>query len=79
VLWNPQVLRSGSSFGVRTNRFGFNIVGTAGIPIVVEASTNLAGAPWTVLQSCTLTNGLIYFSDSQWANYRSRFYRFRSP
>lgn len=78
VLWNPQA-QTNTSFGVRTNRFGFNVVGTAGIPIVVEASTNLAGAPWTVLQNCTLTNGSIYFSDSQWANYRSRFYRFRSP
>ncbi len=79
VLWNPQAQTHDGSFGVRTNRFGFNIVGTAGIPFVVEASTNLAGAPWTVLQSCTLTNGLIYFSDSQWTNYCSRFYRFRSP
>ncbi len=41
------------------NRFGFNVTGTAGIPIVVEASTNLAGGGWTSLRSCTLTNGSI--------------------
>ncbi|MGH7993148.1 MAG: leucine-rich repeat domain-containing protein [Limisphaerales bacterium] len=79
VLWNPRAQTGDGSFGLRTNRFGFDISGTANIPIAVVASTNPAGGPWTVLQSCTLTNGLIYFSDPQWANYRARFYRFRSP
>jgi len=79
VLWNPQAQTSDANFGVRTNRFGFTITGTTNIPIVVEATTNLAGAPWTMLQSCTLTNGLVYFSDPQWTNYPSRFYRIRSP
>jgi len=27
----------------------------------------------------TLTGGASYFSDAQWTNYPSRFYRFRSP
>jgi hypothetical protein len=67
---------SHASFGVQQNRFGFNITGTAGIPIVVEASST---GLWAPLQSCTLTNGLIYFSDPQWTNYSSRFYRIRSP
>jgi len=75
MLWNPQA----QAAGVRTNGFGFNITGTTNIPIVVEASTNLQGASWTSLQSCTLTNGSIYFSDPQWTNYPTRFYRIRSP
>jgi hypothetical protein len=75
MLWNPQA----QAAGVRANRFGFNITGTTNIPIVVEASTNLASASWTALQTCTLTNGLIHFSDPQWANYPARFYRLRSP
>jgi hypothetical protein len=75
VLWNPQA----QNLGVLANQFGFNITGTTNIPIVVEAATNLAGAPWTVLRSCALTNGLICFSDPQWTNYPSRFYRIRSP
>jgi hypothetical protein len=75
VLWNPQAQVA----GVRTNRFGFTISGTAGIPIVVEACTNLASASWISLQSCTITNGSIYFSDPQWTNYPRRFYRMRSP
>jgi hypothetical protein len=79
VLWNPAIQSTNASFGGRTNRFGFNIVGTPNIPIVVEASTHLQGASWTSLQSCSLTNGSIYFSDPQWTNYRGRFYRLRSP
>jgi hypothetical protein len=79
VLWNPQIQTSDASFGVRTNRFGFNITGTTNIPIVVEGSTNLPSASWTSLQSCTITNGSIYFSDPQWTNYPTRFYRIRSP
>jgi hypothetical protein len=79
VLWNPLILTSGLKFGVRTNRFGFNIIGTTNIPIVVEACTDAANASWTPLQSCTLTNGSIYFADSQWSNYPRRFYRIRSP
>jgi len=79
VLWNPQAQTSDGDFGVRANGFGFNIAGTANIPIVVEAATNLTSASWMPLQSCTLTNGLIYFSDPQWTNYRARFYRVRWP
>ncbi|MGH7953958.1 MAG: hypothetical protein ACREFE_18830 [Limisphaerales bacterium] len=77
-MWNPQAQTSDGSFGVQNNQFGFNITGTRNIPIVVEASTNLGGT-WTPLQACTVTNGSIYFSDSQWINYPNRFYRIRSP
>jgi hypothetical protein len=79
MLWKAQVQTSGGSLGVRTNSLGFNIIGTAGIPIVVEGCTSLAGASWTTLQACTLTNGSIYFSDPQCTNYPARFYRIRSP
>ena len=79
VLWNPQPQLGDGSFGVQTNHFGFNITGTTNIPIVVEACTNLATASWTSLQSCTLSNGSIYFSDAAWTNYAARFYRIRSP
>jgi hypothetical protein len=79
VLWNPQALTGDGRFGVGSNGFGFSIAGTTNIPVVVEGATNLTGAPWTTLQTCTLTNGLVYFSDPQWTNYPSRFYRIRSP
>jgi hypothetical protein len=77
-LWNPQPQTSDGDFGVRTNRFGFNIIGTVGIPIVVEAATNMVGS-WIPLQSASLTNGQFYFSDPQWTNHPGRFYRIRSP
>jgi hypothetical protein len=78
VLWNPLVEVDDASFGLSQNRFGFNITGTPNIPLVIEATTNLA-AQWVPLQSSTLTNGRIYFSDAQWTNYPSRLYRIRSP
>ena len=78
-LWNPQAQTTDGSFGVRQNQFGFNIAGTPDIPLVIEASAALPAASWIPLHTCTLTNGLLYFSDPQWTNYSSRFYRIRSP
>jgi hypothetical protein len=74
-LWNPLM----QSSGVGPAGFGFNITGTADIPIVVEGCTNFANATWVPLQSLNLTNGAFYFSDPSWTNYSSRFYRIRSP
>jgi len=79
VLWDPEIQTGDASFGVSNHQFGFNITGTATIPIMVEASTNLASSVWTPLQTLTLTNGSFYFSDPQWTNYSSRYYRIRSP
>jgi hypothetical protein len=79
ALWNPVAQTTDSNFGIKSNRFGFNVTGTTDIPIVVEASTNAMGASWTPLLNGTLTNGSIYFSDPQWTNYPKRFYRIRSP
>lgn len=78
LLWNPQAQTTDGSFGVSSNGFGFNITGTTNIPFVVEAAASLGG-PWVSLQSVSLTNGSYFFSDPQWTNYSSRFYRFRSP
>lgn len=77
MLWNPQVQTD--SVGVGANGFGFNITGTPDIPIVIEATTSLTAQSWAGLQNCTLTNGLVHFSDPQWASYSGRFYRIRSP
>ena len=78
-LWNPQPLTSDSTFGVQTNRFGFNITGTSGLVVVVEACTNPANPSWLPLQTNTLASGSSYFSDPNWADYPGRFYRLRSP
>jgi hypothetical protein len=47
VLWNPLIQTGNGNFGVQNNQFGFDITGTTNIPIVVEASTNLANPVWT--------------------------------
>jgi hypothetical protein len=75
-LWNPLIQTSGPGFGIGPAGFGFNITGTTNIPIVVEATTNLANGPWVPLQSL---NGVFYFSDPNWTNYAARNYRIRSP
>ena len=79
VPWNPQIQTGGPGFGEQNNQFGFNITGTSNIPIVVQASANLASPVWTPLQSLTLTNGLFYFSEPLQTNGSGRFYRISAP
>ena len=82
ALWflpNPLILENLSSFGVKSNEFGFIISWATNIPVVVEARTNLDDTTWTPVSTNTLTNGSSYFSDAQWTNYPGRFYRLRSP
>jgi uncharacterized membrane protein len=64
---------------VRSNQFGYTITGTTNLSIVVETCTNLTSPDWMPLQTCTLTNGPIYFSDPAWRSYPMRFYRTRLP
>jgi len=77
VLWNAQV--EPGSYGVRTNQFGFNITGSSNLVIVIEATTNLANPNWYPLQTNTLNGSPLYFTDPQWTNYSSRFYRVTWP
>lgn len=67
------------SFGVRTNRFGFNINWASGRVVVVEACTNLNTTNWLPIVTNTMGGGPCYFSDPQWTNYVGRYYRIRSP
>lgn len=78
VLWNAVMQTSSPSFGVGPNGFGFTIQGSANLPVVIEASTNLASG-WFPLQSLTLPNGQYSFSDPDSANHPTRFYRLRWP
>src|SRR6202034_1112059 len=79
VLWNPTIQASGANFGMQSNQFGFDITGTTNIPIVVQACTNLAQPIWVPLQSLTLTNGLVHFSEPFQSNTPARFYRIAAP
>ena len=75
----PLILNHSSSFGVKTNQFGFIISWATNVPVVIEASTNLANPTWSPVATNTLISGTSYFSDPQWTNYPARFYRLRSP
>jgi hypothetical protein len=82
ALWflpKPLVLNHSSSFGVKTNRFGFIISWATNIPVVVEACADLLSPTWSPVGTNTLTDGWSYFSDPQWTNYPTRLYRLRSP
>ena len=75
ALWLPQIQTSDGYFGIQTNQFGFNINWASGQTVVVEACTNLLNPVWQPIQTNTLMNSSVYFSDSQWTNYPSRYYR----
>jgi hypothetical protein len=77
--WNPTVQTAEPTFGVKSNQFGFRITASTNLFLVIEAATNLSSPGWQPLQTCTLTNGSLYFSDPTWTNFNRRFYRFRAP
>jgi hypothetical protein len=47
--------------------------------VVVESCTDLSQPVWSPLQTNMLTSSSWYFSDPQWTNYPSGFYRANSP
>jgi hypothetical protein len=79
ALWLPKVDANPETFGVHTDRFGFIISWAGERTVIVEARTNLAKGAWIPLSTNTLTDGSFYFSDPQWTNYPSRFYRLHAP
>ena len=64
--------------GIRSYGFAFTISWATNVPVVVEASANLANPVWVPLRTNALTGGWSYFFDPKWTNYPSRFYRVRS-
>jgi hypothetical protein len=62
------------SLGFASNHFGFNITGTAGQSIIVEASPDLAN--WIPVATNLLSTAPLYFSD-QTPKSGQRFYRAR--
>jgi len=82
ALWAlpyPLILNNGQGFDVQTNGFAFIISWATNISVVVEACTDLVNPDWSPVATNTLTGGSSYFSDPDWTNYPSRFYRLRSP
>jgi hypothetical protein len=79
ALWLPKVLAADSSFGVKSNQFGFSIAWSSGQTVVIQAATNLSNPIWIPLTTNSLTRGTCYFSDPLWTNYPRRFYRLTTP
>ncbi|MGA2855083.1 MAG: hypothetical protein ABSE90_13255 [Verrucomicrobiota bacterium] len=69
----PQVRIGSGSFGVRTNRFVFNIGGNGNLVVVVEARTNLADPVFTASArrngSGNFTKALIRFAKAGGKNF----------
>jgi hypothetical protein len=78
-IWNPQFQQLSFTSGPDQGRFGFTVTGTADIPLIIEAISNPSVTAWTALQTCTLTNGALDFTDPASAKYPARFYRICSP
>ena len=77
-VWDPQV-QADASFGIRSNQFGFTIIGSGNLTVVVEACTNLVTPVWSSVVTNIFSDGAFYFSDPNWTNYPTRFYRLRQP
>jgi hypothetical protein len=65
--------------GAQTGGFGFTISWATNLPVVVQACGNLASPAWSPVATNLLVGGTSRFTDPQWTNYPSRFYRLRSP
>ena len=79
MLWNPVIQGGSGGLGIRTNGFCFHVSGTAGIPIAVQACTNLAGGAWETIRVATLTGGALDVADSACNSHPSRYYRICAP
>lgn len=77
ALWLPKIEPNEVNSRIQTGQLNFNVNWASGQTVVVEASTNFIN--WQPVQTFMLTNSSTYFSDTQWTNYPSRFYRLRSP
>jgi hypothetical protein len=77
IAIRPVIITNNGTFGFTNDVFGFNVSGSSGSYVVIQASTDLQ--TWVPLRTNLLGSGLLYFSDPQWTNYPGRFYRLRSP
>ncbi len=75
ALWLPRIVAT----AVRANQFSFYVDWASGQSVVVEGSTNLSQPVWSPLQTNLLTSSSWLFTDPQWTNHSSRFYRASLP
>jgi len=75
LLPYPIILTGVPTFGVHNNSFSFTISWAANLPVIVQATADLAQPVWTNLATNTLSGGTSFFSDPTWSNAPRRFYR----
>jgi hypothetical protein len=78
VIWRPEIQPHQPSFDVQTRQFGFSIIWSKGMVMLVEACTNLNNPTWISLKTNLLDADSMEFNDSESINYPIRFYRIRS-
>jgi hypothetical protein len=79
-LWNPSIQTTNANFGIQGDMFGFDIVdGPTHALVQIEVCTNLSENIWTPVSTHTMTNGATHFSDPNFTNESSRFYRLNMP
>jgi len=79
VLWDPRVASGEGAPGFRDGKFGFTLTGAPGLPVAVEACTDLTNPVWVRLGTHVLTDGTAPFVDTDSATHPGRFYRFQFP
>jgi hypothetical protein len=78
ALWSlPYPLILNGSLGVRSNQFSFTVSWATNASVVVETCADLNNPKWSALTTNAPNNGVVNFTDPDWINYPSRFYRVR--
>lgn len=79
VLLNPPISPQASSIDSQKNQFGFTITGPTNQTVIVQSCADLGNPIWMPVQTNTLTNGSLYFSDTAWKSHPNQFYRVQYP
>jgi uncharacterized repeat protein (TIGR03803 family) len=74
----PQILSDGR-FGIQTNAFGFDFTGISNQTAIIERSRSLFQPVWSPLQTNWLIGAPLYFSDTNFSQTPSAFYRISTP
>ncbi len=73
----PMIVVTDGMLGLANGQFGFNIAGTPGTPVSIQASSDLVN--WTTVTNAVIGFAPFYFSDPSPADQPSRFYRLHKP
>jgi len=66
-------------YGLPDSPFGCTISWASDRVVVVDAADDLTSPDWIPVSTNTLVDGFSEFTDADWADHPSRFYRLRFP